>query len=278
MALFRFPNVVSFSFQFWCEFAPLYILIVIGYFGLRYLFGNFLPTRKLPPKHDTHPPLPKPMALSPTRGDEAPVLAKLLFIGDAGVGKSSLLRVLAGDGFTDYYGGGTIGVDFRITRFQKGNSTIKFQLWDTAGQERFRSITRAYFRGSHVVLLCFSNTCAPSCESLKRWMEQALQAFVPEFHGLSYTEFRERILRGPPPPSPFPFFVFVGCKDDLPREITPRQLDEFEEAGYPIVFTSAKTGAGCMELMDLIMQRFMIENTEIFPTAKRDLDATCRRL
>jgi len=35
---------------------------------------------------------------------------------------------------------------------------IKIQIWDTAGQESFRSITRAYYKGSIAAILAFDIT------------------------------------------------------------------------------------------------------------------------
>ena len=71
---------------------------------------------------------------------------RIILIGDAGVGKSSLLRSFT-DGTFFEYSDPTVGVDFfsRVIKVQDG-SPIKLQLWDTAGHERFRSITRSYYR------------------------------------------------------------------------------------------------------------------------------------
>jgi Ras-related protein Rab-8A len=61
------------------------------------------------------------------------MILKLTFIGDSGVGKTSLLRREADQTFTEECIA-TIGVDFRIKTYQTGKVTAKAQLWDTAGQ------------------------------------------------------------------------------------------------------------------------------------------------
>ena len=74
------------------------------------------------------------------------MLIKVVFSGDSGVGKTSLLRREAENTFTQDHLA-TIGVDFRIKTYQVGKITAKAQLWDTAGQERFRSIQKPYYKG-----------------------------------------------------------------------------------------------------------------------------------
>ena len=46
------------------------------------------------------------------------------------------------------------------------------QVWDTAGQESFKSMTRAYYRGSVAAFLVFDVTKRSSFCSLERWVEE----------------------------------------------------------------------------------------------------------
>lgn len=89
------------------------------------------------------------------------MLLKFVFVGEMGVGKTSLLRREAEDTFTQECLA-TIGVDFRIKTYPVGKISAKVQLWDTAGQERFRTVSRNYYKGkfgfnlgAHAVCLCF---------------------------------------------------------------------------------------------------------------------------
>ncbi len=62
-------------------------------------------------------------------------ICKILVVGDAGTGKSSLLVRHVDDDFsTDHLA--TIGVDFKLRTIQHKDKTVKVQFWDTAGQER----------------------------------------------------------------------------------------------------------------------------------------------
>ena len=71
---------------------------------------------------------------------------KLLFLGDAGVGKSSLLLRYAEDVFVTTYSS-TIGVDFKTIRI--GDVTVKLQLWDTAGKlHQLRNTMQQLFKSN----------------------------------------------------------------------------------------------------------------------------------
>ena len=78
-------------------------------------------------------------------------LVKLLLIGDAGVGKSTLCEKLSRGEFINTYNS-TIGVDFFSLFVPIDHKMYKIQIWDTAGQERFKAITRSYYKNSKIVL------------------------------------------------------------------------------------------------------------------------------
>jgi len=98
---------------------------------------------------------------------------KILLVGDACVGKTSLLIRFCEDTYSPSYHM-TIGIDFRskIVTTEGSKERIKLQLWDTAGQERYRTITQAYYRGSHGVLVVYDVTSRPTFEHVKRWLQE----------------------------------------------------------------------------------------------------------
>ena len=94
---------------------------------------------------------------------------KLLMIGDSGVGKSCLVLRFSNNEFTSSFIT-TIGIDFKIKTCEIAGKRVKLQLWDTAGQERFRTITNAYYRGAHGVLLVYDVTDEHSFMNIRSWM------------------------------------------------------------------------------------------------------------
>ncbi|CAF1120705.1 unnamed protein product [Rotaria sordida] len=101
----------------------------------------------------------KPVEITTTTNSEYDHLLKLLLIGDADVGKSSLLFRFADDTFNESYLA-TIGVDFETRTMNHNGKTVKFQIWDISGQERFRTITSSYYRGAHGIIIVYDVTNA----------------------------------------------------------------------------------------------------------------------
>jgi len=98
-------------------------------------------------------------------------LFKLLLIGDSGVGKSCLLLRFAENSFTESYLS-TIGVDFKIRTIEMEGKNVKLQIWDTAGQERFRTISQAYYRGAHGIVVVYDVTDSESFDNVKSWLAE----------------------------------------------------------------------------------------------------------
>ena len=51
---------------------------------------------------------------------------------------------------------------------------LRVQVWDTAGQERFHTITQAYYRGAHGLIVAFSLTSKESFEHVDYWLNNIL--------------------------------------------------------------------------------------------------------
>eukprot|EP00754_Rhynchopus_humris_P015607 Rhum_TRINITY_DN14467_c20_g1::Rhum_TRINITY_DN14467_c20_g1_i1::g.91821::m.91821 len=88
-------------------------------------------------------------SMADTYGSDAveSYLYKLLVVGDAGVGKTSLVRRYCDHVFTANYKA-TLGVEFNSKTVKCGKKEIQAQLWDIAGQEIFGHMTRVFYRGA----------------------------------------------------------------------------------------------------------------------------------
>lgn len=95
---------------------------------------------------------------------------KLAFLGDQGVGKSSILMKYVYDSFEDNINP-TIGVDFVVKSIYSGDKTYKIHFWDTAGQERFKSLIPQYIKDCQVAIIVYDVTRKESFENVLDWYE-----------------------------------------------------------------------------------------------------------
>lgn len=92
-------------------------------------------------------------------------------IGDAAVGKSSMLIRFTDDAFDEHIQS-TIGVDFKVKHIELNKKRIKLTVWDTAGQERFRTLTSSYYRGAQGVVMVYDVTRRDSFDNLEHWLKE----------------------------------------------------------------------------------------------------------
>lgn len=79
---------------------------------------------------------------------------KIILIGDASVGKTSILHRFLHNKFKAEYSC-TIGVDYCVKSLVLDNkTTVDLQIWDTCGQERFKTLTRQYYQSTNGKFQC----------------------------------------------------------------------------------------------------------------------------
>jgi small GTP-binding protein len=173
------------------------------------------------------------------------VTAKVVVLGEAFVGKSSLATRFARDEFSSTQEP-TIGAAFVSHRATVPQGTVKFEIWDTAGQERYRSLTPMYYRGAVAALVVYDVTMPDSLRRARTWIQ--------ELRGKA----REGLV-----------LALVGNKCDLDDK---RQISEDQGAALaeeetlngggdapPIFFaeTSAKTGKNVQAVFDAMATRIL---------------------
>jgi len=173
---------------------------------------------------------------------------KILVVGNSYVGKSSFLMRLCTNAFSARYSS-TIGVDFYSKALRIEDKIISLQLWDTAGQERFQSVTKAYYRGAHGVVLMYDISQEESFIAVKTWIN-SIQENVDEMPAA---------------------MLLVGNKVDLEetneREVSTESGESFAKMyNADFMETSAKTGYNVgnslLMLVSTIKQRYEEEGGE----------------
>ena len=101
--------------------------------------------------------------------DKNYIIKKIILIGDAGVGKSSLFLKYDSNKFLDNYNS-TIGIDYIFKNIEKEKYNLRLQIYDTAGQERYRSLIPNYIKNSDGIFLIFDLTKKQTFDSLEKWL------------------------------------------------------------------------------------------------------------
>ena len=162
---------------------------------------------------------------------------QLLIVGDAAVGKSSILRRFAQNTFNQEYLS-TLGIDYFTKDIKINNKVIHVKIWDTAGEERYRSLTQSFLKNGEGILIVFALNNKTSFDSLKFWMD-SIQNILDS---------QEREIPA----------IILGNKLDLEngREVDKEEAKEFAKNKNCQYFeVSAKTGEGIDESIKYLIQR-----------------------
>jgi small GTP-binding protein len=163
---------------------------------------------------------------------------KIVLLGEAAVGKSSILKQYVTHTFDPDINSSISSTitskEVHITDIKK---KIKFNLWDTAGQEKYRSLARIFYKDARVIIFVYSIEDKKSFQSLKDYW---------------YKEVKMNCISNA-------IFAVIGNKSDL---YTRAQVDEKEaidwadSIGAIFQLTSAKSNSGIDLLFTNIAKKF----------------------
>jgi small GTP-binding protein len=97
-------------------------------------------------------------------------LFKLVFLGDGGVGKTSLAGRFVYDSFEgDYLA--TIGTNIHVKMVDVDDTRVKLVIWDIAGQSGFAQLRKAYYQNAAGAFFVFDTTRPDTLESVDEWFD-----------------------------------------------------------------------------------------------------------
>eukprot|EP00357_Protocruzia_adherens_P019859 CAMPEP_0115041080 /NCGR_PEP_ID=MMETSP0216-20121206/45295_1 /TAXON_ID=223996 /ORGANISM="Protocruzia adherens, Strain Boccale" /LENGTH=211 /DNA_ID=CAMNT_0002422611 /DNA_START=154 /DNA_END=789 /DNA_ORIENTATION=+ len=97
---------------------------------------------------------------------------KILFLGNSGVGKTSLIHRFLYNSFEDEIPA-TDGLNFEIQDATIDDRKIRLEFWDASGDSESTAITSLYFRGVDAVIIMYDCSDRQSFQELPRWLNEA---------------------------------------------------------------------------------------------------------
>ena len=141
---------------------------------------------------------------------------KIIFVGDASTGKTSIINRIIDNPFNDTYEV-SIGIDFMSKNIRFRGQNIKIQIWDSAGQEKYKGLIPSYVRNSSIVFIVYDTSNRSSFDNVLNWI-----SFVKNIEKTS--------------------MVLCGNKIDLNREVEKNEGEELAKKENMLFFEcSAKT-------------------------------------
>ncbi|KAL8692385.1 MAG: hypothetical protein Q9218_002575 [Villophora microphyllina] len=207
------------------------------------------------------------MADSNTAAPKPSSSVKLVLLGEAAVGKSSLVLRFVNNDFQENKEP-TIGAAFLTQKCNLPHRTIKFEIWDTAGQERFASLAPMYYRNAQSALVVYDITKPASLVKARHWVAELQRqanpgiviALVGNKLDLSSSNESSSSMADNPDPSTETEGEGEGeapaedaATDGDARKVSTKEGREYaEEEGLLFFETSAKSGHNVQEVFTAI--------------------------
>ena len=141
---------------------------------------------------------------------------KIIFVGDAVVGKTSIINRIVDNPFSDAYEM-SIGVDFVSKNLKYRGQNIKLQIWDSAGQEKYKGLIPSYVRNSSIVFIVYDISSKTSFNNVSSWI-----SFIKSIENTK--------------------IILCANKTDLNREVQKSEGEQFaQKEGISFFEVCAKT-------------------------------------
>ncbi len=98
-------------------------------------------------------------------------LFKIVTVGGAAVGKTSIILRYTTGKFREYYAP-TLGADFAIKKMELNGNRVKLQIWDLGSQDFLGNVRAGFYPGSRGVLFMYDVTSRESFEELTKWKKE----------------------------------------------------------------------------------------------------------
>ena len=174
--------------------------------------------------------------------DKDNISCKVVLVGDAGVGKTSIIERYINNKYDENQKTTLVSsYTFKKIDIKKYNKSVSLDIWDTAGQEVYRSLSKNFYLNASIGILVYDISRKASFESIRDYWYEQLKTFG-----------EEKMI-----------FDVVGNKTDLfQREEVPeneaRNFAKSINAGFHLV--SCKDCVGIKDLFEDCGRKYLEDN------------------
>ena len=180
---------------------------------------------------------------------------KIIFVGDAGVGKTTIINNYLKSNEEIHP---TLGAAIHQCTVDVCSNQVLLDIWDTAGQDEFRCLIPMYSRNAELAIVVYDQHDLNTFKSIKQWLDHMKNEVS------------------------VPFLFLVGNKSDLDQFV--RTEDAFhmaQEYGATFLNCSALTGLGIDDLFNQAAEKVLtLEGKQPFsyqPNESLHLDNTTNK-
>lgn len=112
-----------------------------------------------------------PQALYPEKQSNVKWALKILFVGDAGVGKTGLMCGVSDGVYIDGFRT-KLGSSFGAKRFNFDPMRVQLQIWNLTHSPKLKQLRQQLYRGGAAVVYVFSLTDRMSFDNVIMWMDE----------------------------------------------------------------------------------------------------------
>ena len=94
---------------------------------------------------------------------------KIILLGEEKVGKTNLINTYFGKDFKEDTQR-TLDKSENLQLFEMKNKKYTINIWDTMGTEKYRSMTKNFIRGSHIIIFVYDITRIETFVELEYWI------------------------------------------------------------------------------------------------------------